>query len=63
MDWKDSMSLENLKIRIKLHEGFRDTVYLDSLGKATIGYGHLVTYKHKFEEGKKHSKEFLDELF
>ena len=57
------MSLENLKIRIKLHEGFRDTVYLDSLGKATIGYGHLVTYKDKFEEGKKYSKEFLDELF
>ena len=63
MDWKDSMSLENLKIRIKLHEGYRDTVYMDSLSKATIGYGHLVTYKDKFEEGKKYSKEFLDELF
>lgn len=57
------MSLEQLKIRIKLHEGFRDTVYEDSLGKATIGYGHLVTYKDDFEEGKKYPKELLDELF
>lgn len=57
------MSLEGLKIRIKVHEGFRDVVYEDSLGKATIGYGHLVTYKDKFEPGKKYSKEMLDELF
>jgi len=57
------MSLEGLKIRIKIHEGFRDTVYEDSLGKATIGYGHLVTYKDKFEPEKKYSKEMLDQLF
>lgn len=57
------MSLEGLKVRIKVHEGFRDTVYEDSLGKATIGYGHLVTYKDKFEPEKKYSKEMLDELF
>lgn len=57
------MSLEGLKIRIKVHEGFRDTVYEDSLGKATIGYGHLVTYKDKFEEGKKYPKETLEQLF
>ena len=57
------MSLEGLKIRIKIHEGYRDTVYEDSLGKATIGYGHLVTYKDKFEPEKKYSKEMLDQLF
>jgi lysozyme len=57
------MSLEGLKIRIKIHEGFRDTVYEDSLGKATIGYGHLVTYKDKFEPEKKYPKEMLDQLF
>lgn len=57
------MSLEGLKIRIKIHEGFRDTVYEDSLGKATIGYGHLVTYKDKFEPDRKYPKEMLDELF
>ncbi|AKT91665.1 glycoside hydrolase family protein [Campylobacter gracilis] len=27
---------------IKTHEGFRDYIYKDSLGKATIGYGFLV---------------------
>ena len=27
---------------IKAHEGFRDRIYKDSLGKATIGYGFLV---------------------
>ena len=31
-----------LKEQIKEHEGFVDTVYKDSLGFATIGYGHLV---------------------
>ncbi len=34
---------EDLKSRIKKHEGFLAKVYLDSLGKATIGYGHLLT--------------------
>ena len=28
---------------IKAHEGFRDHIYKDSLGKATIGYGFLVS--------------------
>lgn len=27
---------------IKAHEGFRDHIYKDSVGKATIGYGFLV---------------------
>lgn len=57
------MSYEGLKVRIKIHEGFRDTVYEDSLGKATIGYGHLVTYKDKFEPNKKYPKDMLDQLF
>lgn len=57
------MSLEGLKIRIKIHEGYRDTVYEDSLGKATIGYGHLLTYKDNFEPNKKYPKEMLEELF
>ena len=35
------MTYEELKDRIKLHEGFRNYVYLDSLGKRTVGYGHL----------------------
>ena len=41
------MEFEELKEQIKKHEGFRDKVYLDSLGKKTIGYGHLVTAAEK----------------
>ena len=36
--------------RIKKHEGFVNKIYKDSLGKATIGFGHLVTKHDKFEE-------------
>jgi len=57
------MNIDAIKIRIKIHEGYRDTVYEDSLGKATIGYGHLVTYKDKFEEGVKYPKDELEKLF
>jgi GH24 family phage-related lysozyme (muramidase) len=32
-----------LKNRIKEHEGFRNQIYLNPLGKETIGYGHLIT--------------------
>ena len=52
----------SVKERIKEHEGFRDTVYLDSLGKRTVGYGHLCVEDH-WEDGKKYDKEYLDEIF
>jgi lysozyme len=51
-----------LKNRIKKHEGFRDVMYLDSLGKKTIGYGHLVT-EDGILPGIQYSKKELDELF
>jgi len=54
---------EVLKKRIRDHEGFRDTVYLDTLKKATIGYGHLVTDEDDFEEGKQYPKEILLAVF
>ena len=57
------MSFQQVKERIKKHEGFRNTIYLDSLGKATIGYGHLITKADNFIEGKEYSKEELDALF
>ena len=57
------MSFQEVKERIKKHEGFRNTVYLDSLGKATIGYGHLITKADNFIEGVEYSKEELDALF
>ena len=43
--------MEEVKQRIKEHEGFRDTVYSDSLGFATVGYGHLVLPTDDFVEG------------
>ena len=54
---------EVLKKRIRDHEGFRDTPYLDSLGKATIGYGHLITDEDNFELDKEYSKDELLKLF
>ena len=53
---------EILKEEVKLHEGFRDVVYKDSLGKRTIGYGHLCVEDH-WEDDKKYEKEYLDEIF
>tara|TARA_R100000541_G_scaffold58179_3_gene69119 strand:+ start:983 stop:1414 length:432 start_codon:yes stop_codon:yes gene_type:complete len=54
---------EVLKKRIMDHEGFRDTVYLDSLKKATIGYGHLVTENDNFIEGVQYKEKDLRQLF
>ena len=54
---------EVLKKRIREHEGYRDRPYLDSLGKATIGFGHLITEEDEFEEGKQYPKEQLLKLF
>ena len=54
---------DEVKERIKKHEGFVNKIYLDSLGKATIGYGHLITPNDNFEEGVEYSKELLDEVF
>jgi len=57
------MSYEDLKEKIKEHEGFRDQVHKDSLGFATIGYGHLVLSTDPFKEGVTYSKEDLDKVF
>ena len=57
------MSKDSLKEKIKIHEGFRDTIYLDTLNKKTIGYGHLIVHEDKFVEGKAYPKEELEALF
>ena len=57
------MSKETLKEKIKIHEGFRDTIYLDTLNKKTIGYGHLSVHEDDFVEGKPYPKEELEVLF
>ena len=54
---------DTVKERIKKHEGFRDTIYKDSLGKMTIGWGHLITPQDKLMENTQYSKEFLNNLF
>ena len=53
------MNIDNLKERIKKHEGFVPKMYKDSLGFATIGYGHLVTKEDSYEEGVEYTKEEL----
>jgi len=55
--------METIKQRIKEHEGYRNTVYSDSLGKSTIGYGHLLLATDNFVEGVEYSKKELDGLF
>jgi len=57
------MNYEDVKTRIKKHEGFSAKVYLDSLGKGTIGYGHLLTEDDDFEEGIIYDKAILEALF
>ena len=57
------MNYEDVKNRIKKHEGFVAKVYLDSLGKATIGYGHLLTEEDDFVEGVIYDKDIFEALF
>ena len=55
--------MDDLKARIKKHEGFRDVMYKDSLGFATIGYGHLILSTDDYVDGRQYSKEDLDKVF
>lgn len=55
--------MEEIKNRIKQHEGFRNSIYKDSLGFKTIGYGHLITPNDNFLENYDYSKEILEEIF
>jgi GH24 family phage-related lysozyme (muramidase) len=57
------MEYKELKERIKEHEGYRNTIYKDSLGFATIGYGHLVTPEDPYKEDIEYPKSELDAQF
>ena len=35
------MNYDKLLESVKKHEGYRNKVYLDTLGKRTVGVGHL----------------------
>ena len=52
-----------IKEIIKKHEGFRDQVYVDTLGYRTIGYGHKVLDTDPFVEGEVYPKEILEKVF
>ena len=53
-----------LKTLLEEREGYRDDVYLDSLGKPTVGHGHLLGKEYKDQVGSKpFSKEELDKFF
>ena len=54
---------EELKNEIRLHEGFVPKVYKDSLGKRTIGYGHLCVEPEQWDDDKEYTKEELEIIF
>ena len=55
------MNYDKLLESVKKHEGFRDTVYRDTLNKRTVGFGHLCVEDH-WEDGKKYDKEYLEDI-
>ena len=52
------MNLERLMESVTQHEGYRNKVYLDTLGKRTVGVGHLCT-EDWWEDDKEYEEEFL----
>ena len=52
------MDMNRLLKSVKEHEGYRNKVYLDSLGKRTVGVGHLCVEDH-WEDNKEYSEEYL----
>ena len=54
--------IASIKKRIKEHEGFRNVCYKDSLGKQTIGWGHLCIEDY-WVEGKEYATPMLNDIF
>ena len=52
------MEMSRLLKSVKEHEGYRNKVYLDSLGKRTVGVGHLCV-EDFWEDGKEYEEKFL----
>jgi lysozyme len=55
------MNLERLMESVKEHEGYRNKVYLDTLGKRTVGVGHLCV-EDFWEDDKEYEESFLMEI-
>ena len=56
------MQMQEVKERIKTHEGYRNKVYEDTLGKRTVGYGHLCV-EDFWEDDKEYDQTYLNEIF
>ena len=52
------MNMDRLLKSVKQHEGYRNKVYLDSLGKRTVGVGHLCV-EDFWEDDKEYEEKFL----
>jgi lysozyme len=57
--------MESLEDRIRHHEGKVNKLYKDSLGKATVGIGHLIREdeKDEWKEGVEYSDEVIEKVF
>ena len=57
------MTYDELAGSVKLSEGFRDHVYIDTEGFRTIGWGHKVVHEDNFQDGKTYTKEEIEEIW
>ena len=55
------MDSDRLLESVKKHEGYRNKVYLDTLGKRTVGVGHLCV-EDFWEDDKEYEESFLMEI-
>ena len=55
------MNMDRLLESVKKHEGYRNKVYLDTLGKRTVGVGHLCV-EDFWEDDKEYEESFLTEI-
>ena len=54
---EETMNMDRLKDSVKQHEGYRNKVYLDTLGKRTVGVGHLCV-EDFWEDDKEYDEKF-----
>ena len=55
------MDMVRLMRSVKAHEGFRNSVYKDTLGKRTVGYGHLCVEDH-WEDNREYTVPELERV-
>ena len=55
------MNMDRLLASVKKHEGYRNKVYKDTLGKRTVGVGHLCVEEF-WEDDKEYEEKFLMDI-